>query len=112
MTVLELTPLLILRLGGDPALYVQAPFLGPMKKPALSLAARFKNVCTTCMKNARDKAADQMAGAFASLVLAESAQTPNRLPALKEAINRLLGTQHVEIMLRYRKDGRGEELLF
>jgi hypothetical protein len=112
MTVLELDPALILRITGDPALYVQVPFLGPMQKPALSLAARFRNACTGCARAARGRAAVQLSGAFTSLVLAESAQTPNKIIELKATINKLLGTAHTDILIRYSKNGKAAEFRF
>jgi hypothetical protein len=110
MTILELNPDLVFRVTGDPAVYAQAPFLLPMQKPALNLAARFRGACTSCAKNAKRQAAMQMANAFSSLVLAESAKSPNALPELHKAVHAILRTPDSPIQIRYFKDGK--EALF
>jgi hypothetical protein len=106
MTILDLNPDLAFRVTGDPAVYVQAPFLLPMQKPALSLAAKFHKVCTKCAKAAKYKAAVQMANAFSALVLTESTKSPNALPALRAAIHAILRTPDSPVQIHYFKDGK------
>jgi hypothetical protein len=112
MTLLDLTPDLIFRITGDPAIYTQAPFLLPIQKPALSLNARFRGACTNCAKAAKHRAAIQLANAFSALVVAESDKTPNALPALRGAIHAILHTPDSPIQLRYFKAGKESLLSF
>lgn len=110
--VLELTTAVVLRISGDPALYQAAPFLEPMREPALRLHAKYRNVCTNCAKEAKAKAFGAIACAMTSLLVEESRKAPNLLGAFKETVGKLLKMHLDQVSVRYQKDGEAAELRF
>jgi hypothetical protein len=106
MTTLELTPLLALRLAGDPALYAASPFLEPMRKAAMSVAVRHGKGCSGCQKASRLRAGKQIASAMTALIVMEGGRTPNQLESLKSISREILNNTFDEILIRYVKEGK------
>jgi hypothetical protein len=112
MNVLDLKPLIALRIAGDPALYAEAPFLAPMQEAAMRVARKFGRGCADCQKPARDTAGRQVASAMAALIMAESNSSPNGLNAFKEVVRRILNTKFDQVLIRYLKDGQQQVFQF
>ena len=101
MTVLEVTPEVVLKLTAQPSFYAEAPFLGPMRDSALSAHRKLAGRCTNCNRKALMELAKALTRAFISLTVAEVAKTPNGLMRMKAAMCKLLNTQFEEVRLTY-----------
>lgn len=111
--ILELTTQIVIRISGDPALYVAAPFLEPMRKPALSLHQKYRDPhCPKCVQDAKFKAFQAVANAMTALLTAEAAQAPNRLAAFKDVVRKILNMPVDQVVVRYKKAGKDAELQF
>ena len=110
--IMELTPLIALRLAGDPALYNQAPFLEPMKSAAMMVAAKYGGNCTQCQKAAQMRAGVQVAYAMAALILAESGRPNNKLAKMKAVSRKILNTKFDKLLIRYTKHNQDETFEF
>ena len=90
------------RLTEDPALYVEVPFLLPMKTTALSVHKKLPRNCTSCQKVARRRALKSLANAFSRLTLDESKRSPNGLPRLRSyTLRRFALAPSTPITLQY-----------
>lgn len=76
------------RVTVDPALYVEAPFLLPIKDSALNIHKKLPSNCRTCQKAARRRALKSLAGAFQRLTLEASRQAPESLTQLRSYVLR------------------------
>jgi hypothetical protein len=112
MNVMDLRPIIAIRVAGDPALYAEAPFLEPMKSAAMRTAIKFGKGCTKCKEAARTRAGQQIASAMAALILAESGRSPNRLEDLKVVMRKILNTKFDQLLIRYLKDGKQQVFQF
>ena len=110
MNILNLTPDLVMRVTGDPALYTVVDFLEPMREEALKLTAKFVG-CPSCQRPAYLRAAALLGGALARLCLEAPAE---KLPLLRVRIVQIINVQDVDrVMLSYtRADGVKSELVF
>jgi hypothetical protein len=112
MTVMDLKPLIALRIAGDPALYAAAPFLVPMKKAAMAVAKKFGAGCSKCQKAAQMAAGVQVASAMAALIVAERDRGMEQLNAFKDIVRKILNTQFDHVLIRYAKDGKKQVFQF
>jgi len=96
------------RLTEDPALYVEVPFLLPMKTTALNLHKRLPRGCTTCQKAARRRALKSLAGAFQRLTLEGSKRsTAESLKLRSYILRRFALDSGTPITLQY-TDAQGQ----
>lgn len=105
MTVLDITPEVILKITAHPALYTEAPFLNPMRDSALGVHRKMAGRCAGCGRKAYLEAGKAMMRAFINLTLAESAKQPNGLPRMKEAMKKLLNSPFDEVRMAYTLPG-------
>jgi hypothetical protein len=112
MKVMDLKPLVALRIAGDPALYAEAPFLAPMKEAAMRVAKKFGVNCSQCQKIAQTRAGHQVASAMAALIMAEHGKGMSQLNSFKEVVRKILNTQFDRVLIRYAKDGRKQVFEF
>ena len=82
-----------------------------MKQATLNLHAKYKG-CTNCQKTTMRNQMKFVSNAMAALVLKESLETPNGLPALKSIIKQILRADFEELILRYVQNGKEQELKF
>lgn len=112
-SIVELTTQIVIRISGDPALYSAAPFLEPMRKPALNLHQKYRDPhCPKCVQEAKIQAFKAVANAMTSLLVAEHAQTPNRLAAFKQAAGNILNMKVDQILVTYKQGGKDAVLQF
>ena len=110
--VIELTSQITQRISGDPALYSHCPFLVPVRDSALKIHRRYRNSCSTCAREAKNKAFGAIANAMTSLIVEEAKKQPNELAAFKDVVRRILNSNADKILVRYTKDNVPGELQF
>lgn len=109
IVAVNLDAAMIGRLTEDPALYVEVPFLLPMKDSALRIHKRLPSNCRNCQKAARRKALKSLADAFRRLTLDGSKQsTVNSLKLRSYILRRFNLDSGTPITLQY-TDDRGQD---
>jgi len=107
MTSVNLDANMVSRLTEDPALYVEVPFLTPMKGTALSIHRKLPRHCKACHKGARTRAMNALSNAFGRLVVDESKRDPNGLPKLRFYVTRRFALKPgTPITLQYTENGQ------
>ncbi len=113
LSIVELTTQVVIRISGDPALYTAAPFLEPMRKPAMNLHQKYRDPnCPKCVQDAKLQAFRAVGNAMTSLLAAENAQSPNRLGEFKKVIANILKMKVDQVTVRYRQGGKDVVLQF
>jgi hypothetical protein len=112
VVAINLDAAMIGRLTEDPALYVEVPFLLPMKDSALSIHKKLPSNCSTCQKNARRRALKSLASAFQRLTLDGSKRSAaDSLKLRSYIIRRFNLPSGTPITLQY-TDERGQSAVF
>lgn len=114
MSSLKLTNEVIQRVTAEPTLYEELPFLLPVKESAIRIALQLQRAgCTSCHKRAMRPVMAALAGAFTRLVVDEAKKPENKLPQLRERINKIIGGSHEAVVISYQDpDKREAELSF
>ena len=99
--VVTLNADIVMRLTADPALYAVAPFLEPMRDPAMRIHKKLGAHCKSCARMALQRAAVHLSNAFVKLVADEYNRHPNTLLALKGTMAKILNTQIDEVRVQY-----------
>lgn len=112
MTILELTPELLFKIAGDPAIYSVSPFLEPMKIAALTKAARYKGGCKNCEKRALAQDMKLVGAALIRLLSTQHVADPESVIPFKKMALTILRNTAEQLMVKYRVDGQERFLQF
>lgn len=111
INAINLDPSMVSRLTEDPALYVEVPYLVPMKDTALMIHKKLPRGCSGCHKGARAKAWASLTNAFGRLTIDEAKKTPNGLHRLRNYIQRRFALKPgTPITLQYTENGKDSVL--
>ena len=103
----------ILRVAIEESTYEVAPFLLPVKEPALKLGKLLKaSGCSSCAMASYDKPIVALAGAVATLILDEAKKTPNEIPVFKAHLLKTLGIPETGFKIEYVVNGKNDEFTF
>ncbi len=99
----------IVRVVGEPTIYLEFPWLAQIKEPGMKLALRLSSAgCTACVRRSLEPTVVAMAGAFTRLVVDESKKPQNSLQAFSAKLKGILNTKADQIRISY-KDEKGAE---
>lgn len=112
MTVLELTPSLLFKIAGDPAIYSVAPFLEPMRIAALTKAAQHKGGCKGCKERHFLKDAGLVGAALVRLLSVQYEADPASVIPFKMMALKILKNSSEQVMVKYHVNGQERFLQF